>query len=151
VTSLYTWLKFLHVAGLAAFLFGHGIAAAAALVLRGRPVDSTTSALLRASINSYAIAYPGLLVLVVTGVWMGFLGSWWRSGWIWTAIAVLVAVFVAMSALSVPYHRTRDALAKNESNDQIASLLQKSRPIALAVIGALGLIVIIFLMVFKPL
>ena len=31
-------------------------------------------------------------------VWMGFLGSFWRTGWIWAAIAVLVVTMVAMSA-----------------------------------------------------
>jgi hypothetical protein len=31
-----------------------------------------------------------------TGVLAGFMDSWWTSGWIWTSLAVLVVIWVAM-------------------------------------------------------
>ena len=148
--SLYVWLKFFHLLGLGVFLFGHGISAGASLVLRSRPVDALTGTLLGASARANAIAYPGLLVLLVTGVWMGFAGSWWHAGWIWVAIGVLVATLVLMGALSVPYHRTRDALVKNESAGDVENRLKKARPVALAAAGSVGLVILFFLMVFKP-
>jgi heme/copper-type cytochrome/quinol oxidase subunit 2 len=77
---------------------------------------------------------------------MGFVGSWWRTGWIWTAIAVFVAVLIVMGALSVPYHQARawkeDAVAE--------SPLARSRPMALLLTGVVALIALFFLMVVKP-
>jgi uncharacterized membrane protein len=146
VTSLYAWLKFLHLVGLAIFLFGHGVAAGNALALRARPGAAVSRALLNLSIRSYALAYPGLLILIVTGAWMGFLGSFWRSGWIWTAVAILVVLFVVMAALSVPYHQARDA----KEDGVLDSTLGRARPIVISLVGAFALLALIFLMVFKP-
>jgi hypothetical protein len=149
LTSFYVWLKFLHLVGLGAFLFGHGISAGASLVLRRPLPDGARAALLQLSIRAYAGAGPGLLLLVVTGVWMGFLGSWWRTGWIWAAIVVLVATSVAMSAQSVPYHKARDVVAK-KAVGEIETELKRARPVVLAVVGTVGLVALLFLMVFKP-
>ena len=147
MTSLYAWLKFLHLVGLAIFLFGHGVAAGNALALRARPGPAVSRALLNLSIRSYALAYPGLLLLVVTGVWMAFLGSFWRSGWIWSSIGILVVLFAVMGALSVPYHRARDA---KEDDAALEATLGRARPVIVTWAGAIGLLGLIFLMVFKP-
>ena len=147
MTNLYAWLKFLHLIGLALFLFGHGITAGSAVTLRGRPGAAVSRVLLNVSIRSYAIAYPGLILLIVTGVWMGFLGGFWRSGWIWTALGVLVVLFAAMGALSVPYHKARDA---KDDDSVLDSSLGGARPMVVSTIGAIGLLALIFLMVFKP-
>ena len=149
MTSLYVWLKFLHLVGLAAFLFGHGISGGASLVLQRPLPDTARAAILKVSIGAYAAAGPGLLLLIATGVWMGFLGSWWRTGWIWAAIVVLVATIVVMSANSVPYHKARDAAAKNPMGE-IESELKQARPLLLIVVGSVGLVALFFLMVFKP-
>ena len=148
MTSLYVWLKFFHLLGVGIFLMGHGVSAGTSIALRGRSLDSMSRTLLQLSIRSQAIAYPGLLIILVTGVWMGFIGSWWRAGWIWAAIVVFVAVFVVMSALSVPYHQARkaDQSAGGATNTPLA----RSRPVALLLTGVVGLIAILFLMVLKP-
>jgi hypothetical protein len=150
VTNLYVWLKFLHLVGLGAFLLGHGVSAGASLVLQRPLADTARAALLRLSIRAYVAAGPGLLLLIVTGVWMGFLGSWWRWGWIWAAIVVLVAVSVMMSASSVPYHSARDAVKENLPEGELESRLKRARPLALLWVGAFALLVLFFLMVFKP-
>ena len=148
MTSLYIWLKFLHLAGLGVFLFGHGIAAGAALAQRARPASDVSRALLKLSIWSYAIAYPGLIVLIVTGVWMGFAGSWWGRVWIWAAIAVFILLFILMALISVPYHQAREKL--NEPDSVLVAHLDRTRPLLAAGIGATGVLVLLFLMVFKP-
>ena len=147
MTSLYSWLRFVHLLGLALFLFGHGITAGTSLTLRARPDPAVSRTLLNLWIRSYALAYPGLLLLLVTGVWMGFLGNWWRWGWIWTAMGILVALFAAMGALSVPYHKARDAKEDDVARE---SSLGGARPAVLSWVGAVGLLALIFLMVFKP-
>jgi uncharacterized membrane protein len=147
VNSLYIWLKFLHLIGLGVFLFGHGISGGVSLVLKNKPGLDVSRALLMLSIWSYRITYPGLLLLLVTGVWMGFAGSWWRAGWIWTSIVVLVVVFAAMSFLSVAFHQARKA-AGNDT--ELAQRIEGTRPELVTALGVIGLLVLYFLMVFKP-
>jgi Predicted integral membrane protein (DUF2269) len=146
---LYLWLQFFHVVGIGALLLGHGVAAGSSLMLRRASNDAVRAALLRASIQSGAVFYPALLVIVVTGVWMGFVGSWWRTGWIWAGIGTLVVVIVAMSAMSLPYHKARDAANAKPPTD-LEPVLNRARPIELAVVGTIGLVILFFLMVFKP-
>ena len=148
MTSLYVWLKFLHLAGLGAFLFGHGVAGGASLALRARPAGEVSRALLQLSIWSYRIAYPGLLLLIVTGVWMGFAGSWWGRGWIWASIAVLAVVFGLMSFVSIAYHKARDSVKEGDS--ALAAKLDRTRPLLAVWVGAVGVLALLFLMVFKP-
>jgi len=147
--SLYVWLRFLHLAGLGIFLFGHGMSGGASLALRNRPSGEVSRALLELSIWSLRIAYPGLGLLIVTGVWMGFAGSWWGRGWLWASIAVFVIVFGVMSYLSLAYHKSRDA--SKEADSVLAERLERTRPVLASLVGALGILVLLFLMVFKPL
>jgi Predicted integral membrane protein (DUF2269) len=149
VTTLYLWLKFFHIVGIGAFLLGHGVSAGTSLMLRRASSDAVRAALLRVSIQSAAVFYPALGVIVATGVWMGFAGSWWRMGWIWAGIATLVVVIVVMSAMSVPYHKARDAANAKPPTD-LEPALKRARPIELAVVGIIGLLILFFLMVFKP-
>jgi hypothetical protein len=150
VASLYLWLKYLHLVGLAIFLLGHGVSAGSSLVLRRPLSDAVRASLLQLSIRGNFASFPGLALLLITGVWMGFLGSWWHWGWIWTAIVVLVAVAVAMSAQSVPYHKAREAVGGSKPEGELESQLKHARPVVMAVIGSVGLVILIFLMVFKP-
>jgi uncharacterized membrane protein len=147
VTNLYVWLKFFHMLGLGAFLFAHGVSGGASLALRA-PVSSASRRLLRLSQRSSFVANPSLLVVIVTGIWMAFVGHWWGQGWLWASIAVLVALLGAMTFISMPYYSARDATEK--ADDVLTDRLSRTRPLAAIWIGALGLTVLIFLMVFKP-
>src|SRR5690242_16866190 len=102
--SLYRWLLLLHLTGLSTFLVAHGFSAAAAYGLRGRASVAESRLLLRLSRRADIPTYIGLLVVVVTGVWMGFLGGWWGRPWLWASVAVLVAVLVVMGLISRPYY-----------------------------------------------
>ena len=145
--TLYTWLKFFHLLGLTLFLFSHGISAGTSFAVRGA-VSGMTHQLLVLSQRTAALFYPGLLVVVVTGVWMAFIGSWWSHGWVWAAIAVLVVTIGAMSALSRPYYMARQAAAK--SDQDVAVALKQARPGLLAWIGSIALLLLVGLMVLKP-
>jgi hypothetical protein len=149
VASLYVWLKFLHIVGLAVFLLAHGVSAGASLVVRQPMAAAARKVILPISLRANFVAFPGLLIVIITGVWMGFLGSWWRMGWIWAAIVVLVLSIVAMSVMSVPYHRAREVLGEDKTAE-LDTRLKRARPIELAGIGAVALVILFFLMVFKP-
>jgi small-conductance mechanosensitive channel len=147
MTNLYSWLRFLHLLGLAAFLISHGVTAGAALALRG-PASPASRGLLRLSLVSGAVAFPALLLLIVSGVWMAFARHLWGQGWIWASIVVFVAIVVAMGLIANRYRAARDAA--KESDEVLGERLGQTRPIAAIWIGSIGLLVLLFLMVFKP-
>jgi hypothetical protein len=104
-----------------------------------------------------------LLVLIGTGILAGFMGSWWGRGWIWTSLALLIAISVAMSFMGRLYfYRVRRALGaataedqKKKSEpaavppDQLAAVLNAGQPRLLAGVGVGGLAAITGLMIFK--
>ena len=55
------------------FLFAHGVSGGTAFALRG-PISAATRRWLRLSMVANMVADPALLVVIVTGVWMAFLG-----------------------------------------------------------------------------
>jgi hypothetical protein len=147
MANLYSWLKFLHLLGLAAFLVSHGVTAGAALAMRG-PVSPASRGLLRLSLLSGAVAFPSLALLIGTGVWMAFASHLWGTGWIWASIAVLVSVVVAMGFIANGYRAARDAA--KEPDAVLGERLVRTRPIAAVWIGSAGLLALLYLMVFKP-
>jgi hypothetical protein len=145
---MYIWLKLIHVLAVASFLFGHGIAAGCSFALRSRPDADQARSLLRLSIWSYWITQPALAVLLVSGVWMGFVGRLWGHAWIWTAIVLLVAMYTAMAIISGPYHAAREVPASDD--DELAARLTKTHPLTATWVGASGIVALVFLMVVKP-
>jgi uncharacterized membrane protein len=113
LTGLDVWLKFFHLLGLTAFLFAHGVSGGASLALRA-PVSADSRRLLRLSQRSAMIANPSLLVVIVTGIWMAFAGHWWGQGWLWAALAILLAVLGAMGFIARPYYLARDAAEQRD-------------------------------------
>lgn len=145
--TLYAWLKFFHILGLVTFLLAHGVSAGASLALRG-PVSGQTRQLLTLSQRSAMFFYPGLLFVIVTGVWMAFAGSFWGRSWLWAAIVVLVLVIGAMVFIARPYYMAREAAGK--SDEELAQALSRTRPIAAAWVGGVALVLLVGLMVLKP-
>jgi len=161
---MYNWLVYLHVAGTLGFMMAHGASASAAFALRRERNIERVRALLELSANSYGLMYLSLLVLLVSGVVAGFVGQWWGWGWIWAALALLVAISVGMTvfgsniygqarkAVGMPYFENWKSQPPIEpaSAEAIDALLAKGNPIVLTVIGLGGLLVILWLMIFKP-
>ena len=161
---MYGAIVFLHVAGVFIFLLGHGGSANAAFQMKHERDPDRLRALLDMSVRSFIGMYLGLLLLLVTGVIAGFMGHHWSRGWIWAAIVLFVALLVFMAAYGSsyygsvrtavglkPYRRT-DQMPPGEtvSEQELDALLRSNRPIMLTVIGVLGLLVILWLMMFKP-
>ena len=109
--------------------------------------------------------FVSLLLVVGTGVWVGFRGRWWDEGWIWTSLVLLVAISAVMGILGTPYFdQVRSAVGldpthggkKHDSAQELAdpeeleALLRSRRPVAAAFVGIVGLGAIIWLMVLKP-
>jgi hypothetical protein len=110
------------------------------------------SAMLRISQLSLTVMYPSLLLLLAAGVAAGFIGEFWGALWLWLAIGLLVVELAAMYALAAPYYMNlRRALTDpTVPNDEVVASMSSSRPIVLAWVGIVGLLLIIGLMVVKP-
>ncbi|HET7466616.1 MAG TPA: hypothetical protein VFL29_08110 [Candidatus Dormibacteraeota bacterium] len=143
MTSLYAWLLFVHLSAVVAFLLAHGVSATAGFMARSG--QAASKPVLQLSMRSAFVSNPALLVIIATGVWMGFIESWWRTGWIWTAIIVLVAVMVVMGLLSRPFYA-----ARSSDGGEFEKNVARTRPEAMALVGSIALFVLVFLMVFKP-
>jgi hypothetical protein len=154
---LYQWMVFLHIAGVFAFLVAHGVSVGVAFRLRREREPMRILALLDLSSWSISLMYIGLLLLLGGGVTAGFLGDWWGDGWIWVSLGTLVAVIVAMYVLASGYYKRLRTIvgamaggSEAVSEQRLADLLEGPRPLVLAVIGFVGLLFILYLMLFKP-
>jgi uncharacterized membrane protein len=150
---MYLWWKLVHLVGVLGFLAAHGATAAVAGRLRRERDPARIRSLLGLSRATRPWMYASLIVLLVGGIVDGFLGHWWGAGWIWVALILLVLMLVAAFPLAVPYYvRVRRAVMEDAdtSPDELAALLSSPRPIVIAVVETVGLLVIVWLMVLKP-
>jgi uncharacterized membrane protein len=154
---MYRWWVFVHIVGVFGFLLAHGVSVGVSFRLRRERDPQRIAALLELSGSSLALFNGSVVVLLVAGVVAGFLGHWWGQGWIWTALGLLVATSVAMSVLARPFYKRIRLIAEALSSgseavteEQFVSILRSSRPLTIAGLGFAALLVILWLMMFKP-
>jgi hypothetical protein len=153
----YQFWKFVHLGGVAAFLLAHGISVGVAFKLRGEREPGRIDALLQLSSSSIGFLHPALGILVLGGIVGGFLGNWWSMGWIWASIGILIAVYVLMFVVGTRYYqRVREIVgamsagSEAVSPDQLQQVLRAPRALWNAGIGFVGILSILYLMIFKP-
>jgi hypothetical protein len=159
---MYDWVVFIHVLGGFGFVAAHGVSAHVAFQLRAERDRARIGALLELSSHSLFLLYGSLLVLLAAGILAGFMGGHWSRLWIWVALGLLVAIIVSMYVMASPYYAgVRRGLglkaygdaktpAEPVTDDELVRLLASSRPWWIAAIGTVGLLIIIWLMLFKP-
>lgn len=161
---LYKWLVFLHVLGVMGFMLAHGGTTAMTFLLRRQRDPDRMRALLDLSGNSWPAFAISFLLLFVSGVVAGFSGRWWGEGWIWTSLVILLMISVYMGwASRAHFHRLRKVLGlpyfeggkdlpalPPASTKEIYAVQATLQPGLVAVIGTGGIVVILWLMMFKP-
>ena len=155
--SAYTWWKFLHVAGVIAFVAFHGVSMVAALRVRKERDRIRIATMLQLSGSSLMGMYVSLAWLIAFGVVAGIQGGYWNDGWFWIAIGLLVLAVGEMSAVARPYYqRVKEAVevrpsgVPRRSDEELEEIL--GSPVALwnAAFGVAVLLGITWLMIFKP-
>jgi uncharacterized membrane protein len=153
----YSWWKFLHVAGVLGFVLFHGVSIVAALRLWRERDRTQITELLRFSGSSVLGMYLSLAWLVVFGVVAGIQGGYWDDGWFWISIVILVLVVAEMSAVARPYYqRVKEAVeirpsgVPRKSDEELDEILRSRVGLANSVFGFAALLVIAWLMIFKP-
>jgi hypothetical protein len=163
IGAMYAFVVLLHVLGAFAFVGAHGVSMVTAFRLRGEHDRVRQASLLELSGLSVGLMYIGLALLLVAGIVAGFMGDHWGRLWIWAALATLVVVIAVMYIVATPFYGRMRAAAGVPGSEQMAARLKppptpadldalatSSRPLLLAAVGGIGLIVIVWLMVAKP-
>jgi hypothetical protein len=162
--AYHVWFVWIHVVGVFLFLIGHGVSASVAWRLRTERDPAAVRTLLDFSRGSLSLTLVGLLIWFFGGLLAGFSGSWWTSGqyWIWVSLAIAVAVVLAMTPMGRLYfNRVRLALGVDPKTntldpdfevkaDALDAAIMSGQPTLLAAIGVGTVVVLSWLMYFKP-
>lgn len=153
----YSWWKFLHVAGVIAFVGFHGASMMAALRVRKERDRGRIATMLQLSGSSVMGMYLSLAWLIVFGVIAGIQGDYWNDGWFWISIGLLVVVVGEMSAVARPYYqRVKEAVevrpsgVPRRSDEELDEILRSRVGLWNSVFGVAVLATIAWLMIFKP-
>jgi len=155
---IYPWVVFLHVISVFYFLLLHGVQMAVTFKLREQTDPATVEGVWVTMPNSLTPLRISYAAIILTGLIAGFMSVWWRQGWMWTSLVLLVAIAGVMNRVGAGYFIAVEAAATHALENQgDAAALEKfnavknSRtPEILSLVGLLGLAVILWLMMFKP-
>jgi len=169
MADLHGILLFLHLAGVFVFLIAHGTSAMVGFRLRREREPAKVATLLEASGSTLPMMGVGYMVILITGISLGvetWLNGSTRLGWFWAALVVFILLTGLMTPLSAGYLKARAALgvkpsmvsakgwaktlAKGYTRDKLDVYLNETKPMALAGVGFGGILVLLFLMMFKP-
>jgi uncharacterized membrane protein len=155
--TAYTWWKFLHVAGVVAFVSFHGVSMMAALRVRKERDRGRIATMLQLSGSSLMGMYVSLAWLIAFGVVAGIQGDYWNDGWFWISVGLLVLVVGEMSAVARPYYqRVKEAVevrpsgVPRRSDEELEEILRSPVSLWNTLFGAAVLLAITWLMIFKP-
>ena len=157
---MYLWVVFLHVLVVFIFLIQHAAEIWVSFKLREQKepqgVLATYGFMPDHNIRNLRITYS---LIIITGITGGFLTTWWRQGWMWTALGVMIVIWLVMRRVSDRYLNAVDAIVdtalKNKEDPSasakfIRDLKARREPEILGGVAASGGLVILWLMMFKP-
>jgi len=136
---------FIHIASVFGLLLVHPVTVA--FHLKEERDDVRIRELLEVTEAASRLRWFFFGLTIASGALLGFMGSWWGTAWIWAALVIFVAIGVVMNVYG---GRTIDRIADTHDDSEMERLLTRFRPGILAVTGAGGLLVVLYLMLFKP-
>jgi 4-hydroxybenzoate polyprenyltransferase len=142
---MYRWIVFIHIASVLGLLLVHPVTVA--FHLKQERSDVRIRELLEVSEAASRLRWIFFALILLSGVVLGFLGSWWGSAWIWAALLVFALIAIVMNRYG---GRTIDQIADTRDDAEMERLLTRFNPWLLAVTGTGGLLLILYLMMFKP-
>ena len=153
---MYQWFVFTHLIGLVLFVLAHGASAFVSWQIRTMRDPAVVAGYLSMSQQATRAAYIGLLLLLVGGAAAATDAGLWAKPWVWGSVIVLIVVFGGMYGLATSYYLPlRQLLAGKDGQppigpEALATYLNSRRPDMIAGVGALGLLILVWLMVMKP-
>jgi hypothetical protein len=157
---MYNWVVYLHVTVIFIFLIQHAAEILVTFKLREQKepegVFATYAFMLDNNSRNLRITYS---LIIVTGIAAGFISTWWRQGWMWTALGVMILIWVVMTRVAPNYLNAVDAitdLALKNRDDKSAidkfrrDLKARREPEIMTITSVIGGAIILWLMMFKP-
>ena len=158
--NMYLWVVYLHVLVIYVFLVQHAAEIWVSFKLREQAqpegIYATYNFMPANNVRNLRITYS---LIIITGIAAGFITTWWRQGWMWTALGVMIVIWIVMRRVSSNYLYAVDAIAEQAlKNKEDTALLEKFRsdlqarrePEILSVTSVIGGLIILWLMMFKP-
>jgi hypothetical protein len=133
-----------------------------ALRLRQEKTPDGIRSLTDLSKQTTGVMYTFIVLVVLTGVFLGFKGQYWSSGWIWAAIGLLIITIGVMSALGSRYNAVRAAVglparagrqtktAPPAPPDESRRAVEAAPGALITAIGVVALLLLLWLMIVKP-
>jgi hypothetical protein len=162
IRGIYGWLLFAHIASVAGFLLAHGTSAAMAFRLRSEKTTDGIRSLTELSKQTTNVMYGFIILIVISGLFLGFQGRWWGRAWIWTALAVLIVTIGVMNVVGRAYHALRGVVGLPGrgrgrmtptavgSPEEIRRAVEATPGAVMTAIGVVALAVLLWLMILKP-
>ena len=157
---MYVWVVYLHILVIFIFLIEHAAEIWVSFKLREQKepegIFATYAFMPNNNVRNLRITYS---LIIITGITAGFITTWWRQGWMWTALGVMIVIWIVMKRVSSIYLYAVDAIAEHAlQNREDASAIDKFRsdlkarrePEILSVTSVIGGLIILWLMMFKP-
>jgi hypothetical protein len=145
---------FVHLVGVLVFAAAHGASMFLAFRLRGESDPAAVAGHLATSQVATRIAYVGLVLLAVGGLGAAASAGLLLAPWVVASYVVSIVVIVVMYTVATPYYgRLRKLVAEAAADPDgaaLTSLLASRRPEVLLLVGGVGLLVLFWLMVFRP-
>jgi hypothetical protein len=155
---MYRWWVLLHIVGVAGFLTAHGVSMYVLYQVRAVDLDrAKIHGLLTFSGATTMPMYVSLLLLLVGGIAAGISGRWFSYAWIWISLLILLLTTAGMYVVAKPYFERLKAACEvrpsgvpRVSDEELKQILDGPATTTVAAIGGAGLLIILYLMVFKP-
>lgn len=151
------WWLFLHITGVLAFVGAHGVSMVVLYRVRGERDRRRIAELIAFSGATTRPMYIALGVLTLGGVGAGLSLHLFSAWWLWISIGILLITIGLMTALAKPYFRkitaaceVRPSGVPRVSDEELEQLLSSGEAHVITAIGGIGLLAILYLMLFKP-
>jgi hypothetical protein len=130
--------------------------------LRSEKTADAVRSLTELSKQSTNVMYAFIILIVISGLFLGFQGSWWGRGWIWSAIALLIITIGVMSVMGRRYNAVRGAVGlpvrsggRTTTSAPVAPaelprVVSAAGPGPITAVGVIALALLLWLMILKP-
>ncbi len=155
---MYRFWVFVHLVGVVGFLVTHGVSIWALLAVRA--VGTDRARILDGCENSKTARVPMYIsfgVLLLGGIAAGIDGALFAQWWLLASLGILLVLTASMSMIATPHmKRLREGCTRwadgtyTLTDEELEAVLNGPATMITAVTGTAGVLVIVFLMVFKP-
>jgi hypothetical protein len=153
----YFWFKYAHIASAFALLSLHGTSMVVLYRIRRERDRAKILSLVTLSGETIGPMYISIGLIVITGVLAGLKIKAFSEWWVWISIFLLIATIGLMTATAKPYFakvkmacEVRPSGVPRVSDEELGEILTSSTAHGITAIGAGGLLLILYMMVFKP-